>query len=138
MRRVAAHLGVSKSALYHYFPNKDALFLACTEQVMSKFRANAPDRCGTNEERLEQLMGELRSNFGAEMTLLFDYLRGKSREEIARDDAMQLALQIYHNAVASITGEARANETLAQIMGTLLLEYLAGMPPVSPSAQSNG
>ena len=35
MRAVAQHLGLSKSALYHYFPSKEDLFLACTKQVMA-------------------------------------------------------------------------------------------------------
>ena len=35
MRKIADHLGVSKSAIYHYFPSKADLFLACTKHMMS-------------------------------------------------------------------------------------------------------
>ena len=42
MRGVAQHLGVSKSALYHYFPTKEALFLACTQQVMHHLTVEDP------------------------------------------------------------------------------------------------
>ena len=83
MRKIAAHLGLSKSALYHYFPTKEALFLACTHQVMGTFAslAIAPD--ATEAQKLAQLTDLLRPSFAREMALIFDYLRGKSAEEIA-------------------------------------------------------
>lgn len=34
MREVAKHLGISKSALYHYFPSKEALFEGITQAVV--------------------------------------------------------------------------------------------------------
>ena len=34
MRQIANELGISKSALYHYFPSKELLFSACTEYVV--------------------------------------------------------------------------------------------------------
>ncbi len=34
MRGIAEALGVSKSALYHYFSSKEELFTACTEFVL--------------------------------------------------------------------------------------------------------
>ena len=52
MRKVAAYLGLSKSALYHYFPTKESLFLACTRQVMARFDADQVALRGTEEENL--------------------------------------------------------------------------------------
>ncbi|UWR62381.1 TetR/AcrR family transcriptional regulator [Phaeobacter inhibens] len=126
MRRIGTHLGLSKSALYHYFPTKEALFLACTHQVMGAFTslAIAPD--ATEVQKLAQLRDLLRPGFAREMALIFDYLRGKTSEEIAADEAMQLALSTYRSAVADIVGEDAAETALAQLLGTLLLEFMSG------------
>lgn len=126
MRGVAGFLGVSKSALYHYFPGKEALFLACTEQVMMGVEASLPAGSASEEAQIAQLMAVMRKGFGAEMALLFDYLRGKDKGAIAGDEAMQIALKTYRSTVAAIAGPEKADETLAMIMGTLLLEHLSG------------
>src|SRR5258708_26995259 len=34
MNEIATSLGVTKAALYHYFPNKNSLLAACFEQAM--------------------------------------------------------------------------------------------------------
>ena len=126
MRGIAGFLGVSKSALYHYFPSKESLFLACTEQVMMGVEASLSAGGAPEEAQIAQLMAAMRKDFGAEMALLFDYLRGKDREAIAADEAMQIALKACRRTVAKITGPEKADETLAMILGTLLLEHLSG------------
>ena len=126
MRKIAVHLGVSKSALYHYFSTKEALFLACTEQVMTCVTVDPPAEGASPEQKIQALLNMLRRDFGSEMALLFDYLRGKSSGEIAGDEAMQIALETYRRATAEIVGESKVDRTLAMIMGGLLLEYLSG------------
>ncbi len=125
MRKVATHLGVSKSALYHYFPTKEALFLAATQEVM-KTVAVPQTSDATPEDRLSALAEAMAPTFGGEMALLFDYLRGKSPEEIAGDEAMQLSLATHLNAIAEIVGEQAAQETLERMMGRLLIGYFRG------------
>ena len=126
MRKVAAYLGQSKSALYHYFPTKESLFLACTRQVMARFDADQVALRGTEEENLAHLSQVLRQDFATEMALIFDYLRGKTRAEIAEDEAMQLAMMTYRTAFEAIVGEERANEVMARVFGTLMIDYLFG------------
>jgi len=126
MRKVASYLGVSKSALYHYFPTKEDLFLACTRQILTEFDDNFVDPDLSEQENLERLANVLRQSFASEMALLFDYLRGKSRAEIAEDEAMQVAIAAYRTIVANIVGEDNADETLAQMFGKLMLEYISG------------
>ncbi|WP_027183865.1 TetR/AcrR family transcriptional regulator [Desulfovibrio inopinatus] len=126
MRKIADHLGVSKSALYHYFPSKEALFLACTRQIMSGLDTGLVDPGLSEEENLCRLMDVMRGNFASEMALVFDYLRGKSRAEIAQDEAMQVAMDSYRMLVRKIVGPERLEETLARLLGTLLLEYFSG------------
>lgn len=124
MRAIAQALGVSKSALYHYFPTKKDLFVACT-RVAADLPAPAP---GTDDP-VDQLVGlaqALRPGFAGEMSLLFDYLRGMSPEEIAADPAMRLALERFETAIAEIAGPAQGREVLALLMGGLFLDYFSG------------
>ena len=95
MRGIAEHLGMSKSALYHYFPTKETLFLASTETIMSRVDEAPLDTTMTEEAQLQALVNSMRGDFGSEMALLFDYLRGKSSDEIASDEAMQISLSTY-------------------------------------------
>lgn len=126
MRKVAAYLGLSKSALYHYFPTKEHLFLACTRQVMGGLDRTFIDATASDEENLAQLKEVLRKDFASEMALVFEYLRGKSGTEIANDEAMQVAMDAYRKMVASIVGEDEAEERLARLFGSLMLDYMSG------------
>ena len=126
MRKIAAYLGLSKSALYHYFPTKEHLFLACTRQVMGGFDRNFIDATASDEENLAQLKEVLRKDFASEMALVFEYLRGKSSTEIANDEAMQVAMDAYRKMVASIVGQDEAEESLARLFGSLMLDYMSG------------
>ncbi|MFY0615840.1 TetR/AcrR family transcriptional regulator [Shimia sp.] len=126
MRKIAAYLGVSKSALYHYFPTKEALFLASTEAAMQAIPAPDALSAATPEEQMAQLSAAMAPSFGAEMALLFDYLRGKTAAEIAADDAMQLALSAYRSTVAGIVGDDAADDALDRLLGRLLMGYFRG------------
>lgn len=126
MRGIAEHLGISKSALYHYFPTKESLFLASTEVIMSRVDHVVLDSGMTETAQLQALVDSMQGDFGAEMALLFDYLRGKSQAEIASDEAMQISLSTYLKVVDRIVGPERAVETLAVVMGRLMLDYLSG------------
>ena len=126
MRKVAAYLGLSKSALYHYFPTKEHLFLACTRLVMGGLDRTFIDATASDEENLAQLKEVLRKDFASEMTLVFEYLWGKSGTEIANDEAMQVAMDAYRKMVASIVGEDEAEEHLARLFGSLMLDYMSG------------
>ena len=128
MRKIAQELGVSKSALYHYFPTKKDLFLACTAIVVARPPVDMPTSSNPPEENIERLIDEMRAGFAGEMSLLFDYLRGMSPEEIKKDPAMRMALEAQLKQVAEIVGDDQAHEKLASIMGTLMLEYFSGGP----------
>ena len=127
MRKVAEYLGVSKSALYHYFSSKEALFLACTEFVMVRAQQDfITENDAPEAVRIEQLIDIMRPDFGSEMMLMVDYMRGKTKKQVAEDNAMALALETYRKSVAAIVGEERVEETLSAILGQILLEYMSG------------
>ena len=126
MRKIADHLGVSKSAIYHYFPSKADLFLACTKHMMSFVDQEFTKPKGSQKERVQQMIDTLRADFRSEMAISVEYSRGKTKEEIANDEAMQFMIEGYKRNVATIVPPNKVDETLALIWGTLLIEYFSG------------
>ena len=132
MRQIASKLGISKSALYHYFPSKEALFAACTEMV-TNFEAQKNDSPALEHasiaEKITALMDifkEQENGFQGEMSLLSDYMRGRSAEEIAQDKNMQLANERYLSLVSEFVGPKDAKAVLCLILGTLLQRLFDG------------
>lgn len=131
MRQIAQELGMSKSALYHYFPSKDELFAACTEFVVERDGAlvEADMTAATTREKTAVLMevfGEIERGFQGEAFLLLDYMRGKSHREVARDKNMKLANKRYLEMIAAIVGKADAAKVLTFMLGALMQRLLDG------------
>lgn len=131
MRQIASELGISKSALYHYFPSKEELFAACTEFVVDRDGALVPKELQTvtPQEKVAALMvvfKEIELGFQGEAFLLMDYLRGKSPREINRDKNMKLANKRYLDMAAAIVGKADAEKVLTLLLGALLQRLLNG------------
>ena len=129
MRRIAEHLGISKSALYHYFPSKEALFAACTDMVTT-FELPAMDVSEmTVTQRVDvliEIFQSLEDVFKGELTLLLDYLRELSPAEIAGDNNMQLANQRYLQLVTDLVGAKDSMTVLCMMYGILLQRFLDG------------
>ena len=114
MRQIAQELGMSKSALYHYFPSKDELFAACTEFVVERDGAlvEADMTDATAREKTAVLM----EVFG----------EGKTHREIARDKNMKLASKRYLEMIAAIVGKADAAKVLTFMLGALMQRLFDG------------
>ncbi len=134
MRSIAKELGISKSALYHYFPTKKQLFLACTEivtefdEIKTTLTSNIPKN-STIEERVHALfdiMQKVEPNFPNELSLLVDYLRNRSSTEIASDKSRQLARNNYLNLISGLIGKNDSTPVLCLLFGTLLIRFLDG------------
>ena len=134
MRKIAAELGLSKSALYHYFPTKRDLFHACTEEVtqfdgvvdstLQQAISSAP-----LTERVRMLfesLKEMEPIFPAEMSLLFEYLRGRAPNDIAKDPSMRLANDRYYAMVEQFVGKQHALPVMAIVTGALMHRYFNG------------
>lgn len=127
MRQIAKELGVSKSALYHYFASKEELFDACTEQVMSRI-VEFPN-LSQEEKPLEVLFHlflDIESEFRGELSLLLDYIRTLSKSEIASDERLNASHQAYLKMVSSVTGPKHAQAVLCMLYGLLLQRLLDG------------
>lgn len=129
MRDLAAALGLSKSALYHYFPTKKALFEAATTQVMQQLGGAEGAGEQDKEAALAQLFTAMQPTFGAEMALVFDFLRCKDAAEIAAEPSMQQAITAYRAKVGAIVPADAVDRTLALLLGHLLIAYVSGNDP---------
>jgi len=105
MREIAKELGVSTGTLYHYFPNKESLYLQLveeqTEQDISNFfiEADSPE---TLTERIKILMKFIKKNedyFIKQTLLSYDFYQQQERSEILNNDTLKKAWQQTEKAV---------------------------------------
>lgn len=134
MREIAAQLGVSKSALYHYFPSKESLFASVCEAVTQADIAGlltVNDPSVSLDERLELLVRYCAENEAWYMQtylVLIEYMRGKSVGEIGADAITQRMLQSIIVAIAGFLNidEQRAMRILVFLNGLILQRFLDG------------
>jgi len=130
MRRIAEELGISKSALYYYFPSKKELFHACTDLVTQFDKADLTTKTdSSNEDKIRSLVKvvkELEPTFPQELSLLLDYLRGRSAQDIANDPTMNLANKRYDALVEQFVDKKESKPVLCLLMGALLLRFFDG------------
>jgi len=132
MRELAAELGLSKSALYHYFPSKAALFMAAgdiaTGQYASQFKR--PHSVNpTVDERIAAIVHGVRQidpMFKGEIALVTDYLRHFSFEQTRDDPTMSSSNAAFLAAIAQVVGETFAESTLLFCYGFMLQRMLDG------------
>ncbi|PMB45661.1 TetR family transcriptional regulator [Fischerella thermalis CCMEE 5205] len=106
MREIAKELGVSTGTLYHYFPNKEALFLQLVEeqtrQDILKFLAEAGDAKNL-AERIKALMNFVAKNedyFSKQALLGFDFYQQQGRDEILNNPTMKRAWEDTKQSLA--------------------------------------
>lgn len=122
MRKIAEALGVPKSSLYHYFPTKQDLFIACTEALELAPAASDPDPVAA----LVAMIAGLEESFGGELRLIVDYIGARSGAEIAEDAALMLYRDRLDAAIVQAVGPDRLPLARVLIYGVLLDRWLAG------------
>lgn len=122
MRGIAEELGISKSALYHYFPGKQELFIACATQVGSL----DIDSHGDPVEALVATARALEADFEGELRVLLDYLGGRSDSDIRGDRAVVASNESISAHIESIAGKEQREAVLTCIYGILLRRWLDG------------
>lgn len=116
MRDLARQLGISKSALYHYFPSKEALFRHVVDAVVRSDIAAFDARALTGTtvtQRLAAFVDHVCGNedwYVQQFLLLTEYVR--VRDALEGADEMHVATERYVVAIAVALGvapdEARA------------------------------
>ncbi|KLV04606.1 TetR family transcriptional regulator [Photobacterium aquae] len=130
MRGIAEALGVSKSALYHYFPSKEDLFSACTELVLQPHNLyGIPEGSPipqNREQALFNLIAALDARFKGEMVILLDYVKNRESHDVANDMLLRMADRKILDELSKIVGEANANQAYALLFGGLMIRLLNG------------
>ncbi|GAB6091674.1 TetR/AcrR family transcriptional regulator [Spirochaeta dissipatitropha] len=115
MRMLAQEMGVSKTSLYHYYPNKRSLFLDCSRHV-----ANIHIREDVSPiMAIIELVSELELIFLGEIRLLVDYL-GQLEISAVEDEALALVNDQYDEAFSRVVGKDKAQQVLILVYGYLL------------------
>ena len=122
MREMAHELGMSKSALYHYFPSKEALFLACSARVANV----TPDPSREPIASLVDLAREWEPVFPGEMRIMLDYIGDRSGDDVRQDEAIGRSIEGFESGLASIVDAKLVPQILTAIFGFLLLRYVNG------------
>ena len=124
MREIATELGVSTGTLYHYFPNKEALFRAVMLSLAERDELIAGVEAGPGSlEALFALIGQHEDYFRQHIQLMVDFLQVHG--ETHREEVQAVALR-YRQIVTQLTGlpEAQVTPILSQILGLVLLRML--------------
>lgn len=122
MRKIAEALHVPKSSLYHYFPTKQDLFIACTEALELAASDPDPDPIAA----LVQLVAHLQDSFGGELRLMVDYIGPRSSHEIDDDPALELYRERFDTAIRRAVGTERLPLARTLVYGILLDRWLSG------------
>ncbi len=113
---------MSKSALYHYFPSKDALFLACSARV-------ARISLDTDKSPVEALVAMAESwedVFPGEVRIILDYIGDRTPEDLHRDEALDVAMGGFVAGLSQIIPVDLIPQVLSAVFGFLLLRYFNG------------
>ncbi len=134
MRKIAKHLGVSTGTLYHYFPNKEALFKhvarAVAAEDLGQARIAIPEGLSTAARARAVLtyVELMESYFLQQNLVLIEYFRTVPPEEIRTDVALRSAADFYQGTVAELLGidTDRAKAVLMFLKGLILQRLYDG------------
>ena len=124
MRKIAAELGVSTGTLYHYFPNKQAIFrqmyLALSQQSITQM-TDSIDENASLADRLDVLFNFVRENEDDILNMIFltfDFYRLRQQNE---DD------DFIRDAMADIRESTRTVAGLSPELSLLLFSAVDGL-----------
>lgn len=125
MREIAAELGVSTGTLYHYFPNKEALFRSVMLSLSERDELLASVKVGSSDslEVLFALAGQHEDYFRQHVQLMVDFLQVQGQ---GNNQEVQAVALRYRQIVTELTGlpESQVTLILSQILGLVLLRML--------------
>ncbi len=110
MREIAQKLGVSTGTLYHYFPNKEAMFVQLVEERYRQTIASiAPDieKAQTLAEKIDvvfNFVGKNENYFLKQLLLDIEFYQQQGREKLQENKALQQLTDEAITEVAKLLG----------------------------------
>lgn len=133
MRQLCQHLNMSKSAVYHYFNSKDAIFRAATEAMLAldsdvlKSRPQAANASlAQRAENFLLLFHQIAPRFFQEQKLVVEYIEVIGVDNIATDPCMKLVHQKYLDLLTTYVDEEKSQALLTLFLGLLNHQLLVG------------
>lgn len=135
MREIAKELGVSTGTLYHYFPNKEALFLQLveeqTEQDISDFLSEGQD-AQTLAERIDALIHFIAKNedyFVNQTLISIDFYQQQGRATVINNQILQKVQEALRQELSrylKIQDRALVNFICNVVAGLLVARMFEG------------
>lgn len=133
MRQLCDLLGMSKSAVYHYYKSKDELFKAATEAMVNYDSDALLDfpkaKDASRPQRIDNFIAILRQlapRFFQEMQLVADYINVIGHESVSSDPSMNVANQKYLALLSDYVCSASSNELYTLMLGLLNHQLMIG------------
>lgn len=135
MRQLCEHLNMSKSAVYHYFNSKDALFRAATEAIVNLDLATLTGRPRASEasqaEKIANFVAifeQMSPRYFQEMKLVADYIDVIGQQHVAADTCMNMANKKYQDLLAGYVCATHYQGLYTLLLGLLNHQQMLGRP----------
>jgi len=125
IEQAAEEAGLTRQALYHHFPSKEALFRAAIERLYEKALAAEAAAAKAAEDGTASLSDILIAEIGARLGTLFAALEGSPHLEELVSEHLAQARDLYQTYSARFTGEVAA--TIARVCRTRKLKLVSGV-----------
>lgn len=136
MRQLCERLGMSKSAVYHYYKSKDELFRAATEAIVNYDEDALTGRPlsldTTKQQQIDNfilIFNQIAPRYFKEFKLVSDYIEVIGLENVADDPCMQLANQKYKAVIAKYVSREHSEELYTLMLGLLNQGLMMGKNP---------
>lgn len=133
MRQLCVQLGISKSAVYHYYQSKDELFKAATHAIINADEDVLVDRPlvaeATTSQRVSNfivLLRHLEPRFIKEIQLVADYIQVIGEANVAADPCMILANRKYLDMLAKYVSADHQSQLFTLMSGLLCQQMMCG------------
>lgn len=144
MRQIANSLSVSTGTLYHYFPNKESIFVQLVEEYCSKdvaeFFAQAPVQA-TLGQKLQNVMAFFLTNYGAyqqQFLIWIDFYQHCRHTGNADETVLHQFWQQTHQRLATYLQLAPEQvDCLLTFLDGLLLQCLYGRSEAEITCQAH-
>lgn len=133
MRELSSMLGMSKSALYHYYKTKDDLFNASLKALLKEdtllmdLNTEIDDSdVDTKCKNFEALFFQVEPRFMKELSLVQEYIKIIGQDKVHSDEVMLYARMQYLELIKRVVDDKYSDELYTLLYGLLMRKLLEG------------